>query len=81
MANNRPPLKEIHGARINGILGHGKTSVDMVGSFRLNLDLGGCSGTRVMTIFVFYVGPHFPNIQDFDVCEGSCRYIKLFGGI
>ena len=34
-----------------------------------------------MTIFVFDVGPHFPNFQYFDVWRGICRYIKLFGGI
>ena len=42
---------------------------------------GGPPGTWVMTIFVFYVGPHFSNIQYFDVCGGICRYKKLFGGI
>ena len=61
--------------------GHGKTSGDMVESFFLNLDLGGCPGTRVMTISVFDVGPHFPNIQYFHVCGGILRYIKLYGGI
>ena len=30
----------------------------------------GCSGARVMTIFVFYVGPRFPNIEYFEVYEG-----------
>ena len=50
--------------------GHAKTSGDMVGSFWLNMDAGGCCRTRVMTTFVLYVGPHFPNIQYFDVCGG-----------
>ena len=53
----------------------------MVASFWLKFNPGGCPGNRVMTIFVFYVGPHFPNIQYFDVCESTWRYIKLFGGI
>ena len=61
--------------------GHGKTSGDMVGSLWLNLDPGGCLGAGVMTIFVFYVGPHFPNIGDFDVYGGILRYIKVYGGI
>ena len=53
----------------------------MVGSFWLNLDPGGCPGARVMTIFVFYVGPHFPNIVYFDVYGGMLRDIGVFGGI
>ena len=53
----------------------------MVRSFWLNLHPGGCSRTRVMTICVFYVGPHFPNIRYFNVCGGIWRYINLFGGI
>ena len=31
---------------------------------------GGCSRARVMTIFVSYVGPHFPNIEYFYVYKG-----------
>ena len=55
----------------------------MVGSFWLNLDPGGCPGTRVVTIFVFDVGPHFPNIQYFDVCgvyEGIQSYLEVYKG-
>ena len=37
--------------------------------------------TRVMTIFGFYVGRHFTNIQYFDVYKGIWRYIKLFEAI
>ena len=43
-----------------------------------NLDPEGCSGARVMTIFVFYVGPHFPNIEYFEVYGG---YMKVYEGI
>ena len=32
--------------------GHAEKSRDMVGSFWLHMDPGGCPGTRVMTIFV-----------------------------
>ena len=46
-----------------------------------NSGYGGPPGTPFMTIFVSYVGPHFSNIQYFDVCGGICRYIKLFEGI
>ena len=53
----------------------------MVGRYMPNSGHGGYHRARVMTIFVFYVGPHFPNIQYFDVCGGIWRYIKLFGGI
>ena len=60
--------------------GHAKTSWDMVGSFWLNLDLGGCSRTRVMTIFVFFVGPNFPNIGYFDVYGGILMHINVFWG-
>ena len=35
----------------------------------------GMSGGRVMTIFVVYVGPHFPNIGYFDVYGGILRYL------
>ena len=63
------------------LLGHGKTSGDMVGSFWLNLDAGGCSRTRVMTICVFFVGSNFPNIGYLNVYGGMLRYVKAFGGI
>ena len=53
----------------------------MVGWFWSNVDPWGCPGARVMTILVFYVGPHFPNIGDFDVYEGIWRYVKVFGSI
>ena len=43
---------------------------DMVLRYMPNSDPWGPPGTRVITIFVFYVGPHFPNIQYFDVCAG-----------
>ena len=43
---------------------------NMVISFWLNMDPGGCSRTRVMTFFVFYAGPHFPDIEYFDVYGG-----------
>ena len=33
----------------------------------LILTLGDALGPRVMTIFVFYVGPHFPNILFLEV--------------
>ena len=51
--------------------GHGKTSGDMVGRCMPNSGRGGCSGNRVMTIFVSYVGLHFPNIG----------YFKVYGSI
>ena len=34
-----------------------------------------------MTIFVFFVGPNFPNIGDFDVYGSILRHIKVFEGI
>ena len=34
-----------------------------------------------MTMFVFFVDPHFPSIEYFDVYGGIGKYIKLFGGI
>ena len=55
---------------ILGSFGLKKTFGGMVGRYMPNSDLGGCPGTRVMAIFVFYVGPHFPKIQYFDVCGG-----------
>ena len=56
-------------------------SGDMVGTYVSNSDPWGCPGARVMTIFVFYVGPHFPNIRNFDVNGGISRYVREFGGI
>ena len=59
----------------------------MVGSLWLNMDPGGCPGIRVMTFFVFYVGPHFPNIQYFDVCghmkayKAIWTYMEVYGGV
>ena len=41
---------------------------------------GGCTATRVMTIFGAYVEPHFPNIEDFGVYEGI-RCMKVHEGI
>ena len=49
----------------------------MVGSFWLNLESGGCSMTRVMTIFVFYVSAQIPNIEYFEVYGG----LQAPGGI
>ena len=49
-------------------------SGDMVRTCVSNSDPWGCSGVRVMNIFVFYVGPHFPNIEYFEV-------LKVYGGI
>ena len=53
-----------------GPMGHGGASGDMVGRFVPNSDPGGCVGAPVMVIFVSHVGPHFPNIGYFEVCEG-----------
>ena len=57
--------------------GHAGTSGDMVGSFWLNMDLGGPPGTRVMTIFGFYVKSHFAKIEYFEVYGG----LQAPGGI
>ena len=43
---------------------------DMVLRYMPNSGHGAPLGTRVMTIFGFYVGRHFPNIQYFDVYKG-----------
>ena len=59
----------------------GKASGDMVGSYGPNSDPWGCSGARVMTTFVFYVGPHCLNFKYFAIYEGLLRYMELFGGI
>ena len=50
--------------------GHAGTSGNMVGSFWLNMDPGGPPGTRVMTIFGFYVNPQIPNIEKFESYGG-----------
>ena len=52
--------------------GHAKASGDMVGRYMPNSGHGGYHGTRVMTIFMLYVGPHFPNIQ---------MYVEVYEGI
>jgi len=44
-------------------------------------DFGGCSRTRVIILSVLSLGPQFPNIQYFDVCECLRAYIMLFGSI
>ena len=41
----------------------------------------GPPGTRVMTIFVFFVGPNFSNIGYFDVYADILKHINVFGGI
>ena len=43
--------------------GHAGTSGNMVGSFWLNMDPGGPSGTQVMTILGFYVSPQISNVE------------------
>ena len=60
----------------------------MVGTFVSNYHSWGRPGAGDMTIFVSYVGPHFPNIGDFDVYgiyikiyQGIQRYLKVYGGI
>ena len=53
-----------------GPVGRAGASGDMVGRFWSKLDSWGCPGARVMTICVFYVGPHFLNIGYVDVYEG-----------
>ena len=63
------------------LFGCGNTSGDMVQSFWKNMDFGRCFKTRVMTLSVLCVGPQFPNMQNFDACEGIWRYIKLLGSI
>ena len=44
----------------------------------------GCPGARVMTIFVSYVDPHFPNIgylKYMVVYEGIWTLFKVYEGI
>ena len=47
---------------IFNIFGSARSSGDMVGSFVSNFLPWKRPGARVMIIFVFHVGPHFPNI-------------------
>ena len=49
----------------------------MVGRCMPNSDHGGPLGTRVMTIFVFYVSAQIPNIEYFEVYGG----LQALGGI
>ena len=42
---------------------------------------GGPPGTQVMTIFVFFVGPHFSIIGYFDVYGGILKHLNVFWGI
>ena len=53
-----------------GSTGCDRASGDMVGSYVPNSDPWGCFGARVMVIFMFYVGPRFPNIEYFEVYGG-----------
>ena len=53
----------------------------MVLRYMTNSGHGGPPGTRVMIIAGSYVGRHFVNIQDFDVCWGIWRYLEVYGGI
>ena len=58
-----------------GPFGHARASGDTVGRCMPNSGRGGCSGDRVMTIFVSHVGPHFFRI--FDIL----KYMKVCDGI
>ena len=53
-----------------GSFGYGKTFGGMVGRCMPNSGHGGPPGTRVMTIFVFYVSAQIPNIEYFEVYGG-----------
>ena len=53
----------------------------MVGSFWSNSHFGKRSGAPVMTIFVFYVGPHFPDIAYVEVYVAISEYMKVFESI
>ena len=53
-----------------GSFGHEKTFGGMVGKCMPKYGHGGPPGTRVMTIFVFYVSPPIPNIENFEVYGG-----------
>ena len=50
-----------------GLAGCARASGNMVGSFGSDSDPWGHPGARVITICVFYVGPHFPYIEYFEV--------------
>ena len=47
--------------------GCARHSGDMIGSFVSNSHPWRRPGARVMTIFVSHVGPHFPNVEYFEV--------------
>ena len=49
---------------------YARASGDMLGTYVSNSDPWGCSGGRVMIVFVSYVDPHFCNIGDFEVSVG-----------
>ena len=53
----------------------------MVGTYVSNSEPWGCSGSRVMTIFVSYVSPHFPHIGYFGEYEGIWLYMEALEGI
>ena len=59
----------------------------MVGRLWSNFYAWGYSGARILTIFVSYVDPHFPNILYFDiwgymkVYNGIWGYLKVYKGI
>ena len=57
-----------------GSFGHARASGDMVGRCMPNSGRGGCSGERVMTIFVSHVGPHLFLLLDI------LKYMKVYGG-
>ena len=52
-----------------GSFGYKKMLGDMVVRYMPNSDPWGPPGTRVMTIFVFYVNPQIPNIANFEAYE------------
>ena len=53
-----------------GLFGHDKIFGGMVVRYMANSGHGEPPGTRVMTIFVFYVSPQIPNIEYFVVYGG-----------
>ena len=53
-----------------GPVGCARASGHMVGTFVSSSDPWECPGTRVMTIFVSYVGPQFPDVGDFELYKG-----------
>jgi len=82
----------IFGLKLNPF-GCGNTSGDRVRSFWVNMTLWDASkpelwlflcyvlATRVIIFSVLSLGPQFPNIQYFDVCECLRENIMLFGSI